>query len=282
MTFDDFRKTMQDAQSLYVDIMRAQDLRVSIRLRGKNSQGCAHKVTSKTTGRTSLIFDPYIGLVFASANPKTAYVNIVFPSNMIYIVGNAFYKTYQKMQKEEWYLTGEDGRKETISSELPKLIGKVSGPKDEMLIVPTIIRREVDRVGVSIITRSGGNVGSLTATELESLIYTIEHFDVSTFSMIAGLMERVCSIDEKVDKILKLLEKGVHDQHGRKEEPIVELYGSDHGKALPSGGQALGFDYSGTWVQGLPEGSGLPLQLTVDQVPPSVSGPDRTGGLPTG
>lgn len=155
-------------------------------------------------GLESLIFSPTVGLMIQAVDYTNSGARVVVPIHLVYQFGGILSNVYGSLIDKDWYYIGEDRVLCPIANEVQKRSKKISLFKTMMVMSPTIItdQQSVSEPGIQL-KADGLDLGCLVHYETRALIDTINHMDITTYTLLAGLTEKVDSMDRKLDTILE-------------------------------------------------------------------------------
>lgn len=197
------------------------------------------------------------------------------PIHMIYQFGGVLSAIYQNLNCDDWYVKDSDGNVITITEKIKEYSKKIALPYGMVVLSPAIVKYEdrSNQYGISI-NIPGGTIGTMSHLEIAALINTIDHMDISTYTMMAGVSDQIAHIEQKLDMVLSLLnQRGGTYEAFRKENKSHDIIdGNDQRETVFGRGQAIGPGYTREGASGISEGSGLSLQLPIDEIFASLPG----------
>lgn len=154
-------------------------------------------------GLESLIFNPTVGLMIQAIDYTNNGARVVVPIHLVYQFGGILSNVYGSLIDKNWYYVGEDHIMCPIVNEVQKRSKKISLFKTMMVMSPTIIidQQSSNEPGIQL-KADGLDLGCLAHYEARALIDAINHMDITTYTLLAGLTEKVDSMDRKLDTIL--------------------------------------------------------------------------------
>ena len=289
--------------NLYSTIMSARRLKVNVRIRAKKSQKdklvdpsspdyeaprLYKKWESRMTKQISLIYDPVTALTLEPTGYMDSNYQVrqqltsVMPIQMSYQFAGILRRIEKSIIQDGWFRS-IDGTTQLVNEEVEKIARKLSLPRENtILILPTLIQDQFEGRtyrGVQI-QNTHGTIGYLTHQEMLSLIDTIDHLDITTYTLLAGIADQIDSIDGKVteidnklDQLIKMIQKGeLKHERNQQEGPHLRTDGLDRWEALSSGGQTIGRSDPEAWTKGIQEGNRLSLQYPALEIHAPVPG----------
>lgn len=156
------------------------------------------------SGYESLIFNPTVALVIKrNGTPYTNDAQVVAPIHLVYQLGGIIGRVYKSLMDTDWYYKDDD-QIHLVSAEVAKRSRRISLFKSMLTLGPTLINDMyvTNEIGIYFM-KEGIDLGCLTHYEANALIDTINHMDITTYSLLAGLTEKVDQMDKKIDLLLQ-------------------------------------------------------------------------------
>lgn len=194
--------------------MRARQIEIIIQLSPKNDKtrdggdvkqdNSLFKHHVSKIGTKSLIFNPTVGIVIKSTTKFGQEFQCIIPATAIYQFSGVLSSVYSFLQKSDWYTTdATTGLKVPITLEVNKNTRKFSLFSSVLYLIPSFQQwDEATQVATIIFMKDGNIIGEVSAMEAYAIIETIQHLDLTTFTLLGGLSEQICDINRKVDLIL--------------------------------------------------------------------------------
>lgn len=261
--------------NLYITMMQARRLKINIRIRPRSKpfmrgqedpeQARLYKKwESKMTQQISLIYNPVVAMVFEPVTSGSSAYNgelrknltSIMPIHMCYQFAGILSRMGRHIVEDDWF-TMVDNQPQLIRDKVESISRKISLPRENtILITPTLIYDQEEAKtyrGVQI-QNHAGTIGYLTHQEMLSLIDTINHLDISSYTLLAAVADQIDGIDtktdlmnKKLDQVLDLIKNG--GSYGReKDKPHVSTDGIDRWETLPGGGQTNRRGHSDPWA----------------------------------
>lgn len=173
---------------------------------------------ARSNNRNHLIFNPKVSMILESRQNRNQIVMI--PAQLIYQFASILSDIYQSLSESDWYYKDE-GRYHIATEEVKKYTKRFSVARDYIYMYPTIIHTEDqgEIFGVMVSAQSTGEIGVFSHIEVSALIRLIEALDLSTYTLLAGAVEslmlmddRIKAMDTKLNSILTVLQKIHMDQ----------------------------------------------------------------------
>lgn len=155
-------------------------------------------------GNESLIFNPSIALIIKSRNNREV-MDALIPLNLIYRFTAAVSGVYQKLQSEKLFLV--DGSSLYVDQKLAlQHSRKISLFRNSLTITPGICSDRTGKLVKGItFTIEGSPLGTMSHTEVLGLLDLMDHLDISTFSLLAGVVDEMESMNRKMDTVVTKL-----------------------------------------------------------------------------
>lgn len=182
----------------------------SITIQSKASQNqvdknLINKHLSKV-GNQSLIFSPKVSLIIRSkdfTNQATCWI----PGQLIYVVMSLFQSAYKALLNADKMYQLSEGFLYLDKNLALKNTKKISLWKSYMSLVPTVIQSKDNSQQKGLVVMDDSNqVGTLTVEQLVHVISYLDHLDVSTYSMMAGIVDALEANNAKLDRIMEKLD----------------------------------------------------------------------------
>ena len=191
--------------NLYATLFETSVLSVQLNVnpRDKNAGSLLQHYKSKK-GFESLIFNPIVSVVFSNRYDKDA--RIIIPYNMIYLVANTISKVYSQITDiEKLYIRDDHGQLIIDRALAAKNAKKISAYSASMIISTTVY--DNSKGGDYGISLSVGKtvISVLHHAEARSLIEKLEHLDLTSYTMLCAIADKVSMIEKKVDDIYTIL-----------------------------------------------------------------------------
>lgn len=162
--------------------------------------------TSKI-GTQSIIFQPTVGLRIINRH-SPAGLSAMIPGQLIYQLAGLLQSLSAEIRKqtEDIYYKDPDTGIPNLTMSAHQYNRRLSVYRNMVVFAPGLIRTKDDIIvpGISIYLDMDP-LGSMSFDEVTGLVDVINRFDLSTFSLLAGITDRVISMDEKLDKIMRKL-----------------------------------------------------------------------------
>lgn len=160
------------------------------------------RMVSKASGSQYLMYRPTVGLSIQSRKNQNIYA--ICPSHLIYQLAGIFYSVYQKLSEKDWYIASPDGSITIVSSEVAKMSKRMSLFRSVIEVRPTMldVLNEGTVPGIMVIINRE-LCGTMLEYEVKAFIDMVNHMDISTYSLLVGLVDKVDQIDGKLDKLLR-------------------------------------------------------------------------------
>ena len=164
--------------------------------------------TSKN-GFRSLIYNPTVGLQITNRIKPMEHPAPTVPAHLIYQFVGQMQAVFRMLSKDHWYTVDEENGDITVIKKEAALAER------RVSLFNTVIRIRPDFIfirdvgfepGLNIIL-DNTLIGSMVYYEASALIDTISHLDLSTYSLLAGLAEKVDTMDQKLDYIISKLDQ---------------------------------------------------------------------------
>lgn len=161
------------------------------------------KTYMSKVGTQSLIFQPTLGLRITSK--QNTNLSAIVPGHLIYQLAGIFQYVLNTEQKYRSNIVIEDpdSGQLMLTSQASQYAKQISLFRSMLAIAPALVEssNEVTTLGLALYMDLN-YLGAMSAEESEAFIDTINHFDLSTYSLLAGLSTKIMDIDEKLDKIM--------------------------------------------------------------------------------
>ena len=155
-------------------------------------------------GTKSLIFNPTASLVIRSRDPQNQNSCYV-PLHMVYQVSALHLNMYKTIMTSKMYNVS-DGVMYLDKKAAVESAKKISLFRNYLSLVPTIITTKDNEQHKGISLMADNNIiGNLRKDELTSIVGILEHLDIATFSMMAGISDALEANNGKLDLILTKL-----------------------------------------------------------------------------
>lgn len=266
--------------ALYTTIMKAHYVTIKIRIanRSKDKNESLIRTYQSKVGKRSLIFDPTVSLTIEPAYSdytQSQQLRVIMPIHMIYQFGGVLSAIYQNLNHDDWYIKDSDGNVITITEKIKEYSKKIALPYGMVVLSPTIVKYEdrSNQYGITI-NIPGGTIGTMSYLEIAALINTIDHMDISTYTMMAGVSDQVAHVEQKIDMVLSMLNQrsGNYEAYRKEIKSNDIANGDDQRETIFGRGQTVGSSHTGEGTSGISEGSGLSLQLPIDEIFASLPG----------
>lgn len=159
------------------------------------------KTYTSSIGNQSLIFNPKQYMILRGRRENTA--EALIPSTLFYRFSALLSSVYQHMGSKDLY-TRKDSTWYIDQNVAIKYGRRMSTFRDTLYIVPTVYRNDrTEEMGPGIeFMLNNVQIGAMSAPEAIGMIDTLDHLDISTYTLMAGMLEKLDDIDWKVDKLL--------------------------------------------------------------------------------
>ena len=144
------------------------------------------------------------GQYYCLNNPE-AFLKRVYGDYMAYPKKITFgHSMYKKLSEKDWYITSPDGSITIVSSEVAKMSKRMSLFRSVIEVRPTMldVLNEGTVPGIMVIINRE-LCGTMLDYEVKAFIDMVNHMDISTYSLLVGLVDKVDQIDDKLDKLLR-------------------------------------------------------------------------------
>lgn len=173
----------------------------------QNDERLLYRHVSKI-GNQSIIFNPSIGLLISNRNNKDIPSAFV-PGQTIYQMTGTLEKVYNDMTDMKWVITDQDtGTKLPSAQEVAKRAKKISLFKTMLRMEPCLIpSSERGQEPGILFVADRTSIGSMLHYEVRALLHSVQHFDIKSYELLVGLVDRVDLMDQKLDFIINSLLK---------------------------------------------------------------------------
>ena len=160
-------------------------------------------------GNESLIFNPTVYLcIEANDRGRNSAPSAVIPATTIYRVNGMLTKVYRSIVDQKMYRA--EGRSLYLDSNVAaKCIRKLSLYRNTLVVAPAVLsigdaddRHQIMAVSFSV---DDMQIGLLGHQDLLNLIDVIGHMDINSYTMMAGIIDQLSTMDTKLDRILEIL-----------------------------------------------------------------------------
>ena len=176
------------------------------------------------SGSMSLVFNPRVALVLerrSEGGRPDAWIT----SDLYYRFVASATRVYESLSSEG--LFHRDGGSLFLDhNRASRCSVSMSLFRNNLLISPTVVqnREGEQRRGIAFVV-DGGEIGTMDHFEAMAFVEMLDHLDVSTFGLLAGVSDQLDAIDRKLDSvrtdlgtIIAMLEKG--DRRGTAPAPF--------------------------------------------------------------
>lgn len=159
-------------------------------------------------GNESLIFNPSISVTMRGYNQNTrGEINAWIPVNVFYRFTASLSYVYQQLSSDKLYYMSEDKTMFVDQKIASTKARKVSLFRNSLTMIPCIF---VTRSGTAMkgidFQVDGSSIGAMAHTEILNVLDQFEHFDIMTFSLLAGVVDEMESMNGKLELILGKLD----------------------------------------------------------------------------
>ena len=148
------------------------------------------------------MYNPSIGLIIRNKFESKNY--IIVPIHMMYGLINILSVINNRLDNKKLY-TSEGNRLYLDAGKAVESSVKISCFSDSIYIVPSVM--EVDQQDLKAVQIKHNStiypvIGTMTYRELHQVTETLRHMDFQTYSIILAMLEKIVTIDTKIDQIL--------------------------------------------------------------------------------
>lgn len=190
--------------NIYATIMTTKDITFQVMVSSRNGENgeLIQRYRSKK-GFESLIYNPSIGIAI-SGRANNNGPRIVFPHTMLYAIANTLSKVYEDLSSEKLYI--KDDKQLLLDAKYAdKYAKKVVSYNSALIFRPAIYdNRDGGSYGISV-NIDGQNTGIMSHNEVRNVLDTFERFDITTFTMLAAMVDKLGTMDQKLDAIYSML-----------------------------------------------------------------------------
>lgn len=158
-------------------------------------------------GNQSLIFNPtvYLNIEGRDARgPGSPQASV--PANMLYRFNGAMTKVYKSLGDDKMYRA--EGRSLYLDAKMAsQATRKLSLFRNVLVMSPITLSLGDDDPQTRAVAFAVDStvIGALAHNELLNLIDIINHMDLNSYTLMAGLVDQMAAMDEKLDKVLAAL-----------------------------------------------------------------------------
>lgn len=154
-------------------------------------------------GAQSLIFQPTIGLRISSKQDTS--LSAIVPGHLIYQLAGIFQAVLSMEQKyrSNIVLTDPDDGHLMLTNQASQYAKQISLFRSMLAIAPALVEQHDGKSELGLALYLDLNyIGCMSTEEAAAFIDSINRFDLSTYSLLAGISTKIMDIDEKLDRII--------------------------------------------------------------------------------
>jgi len=157
-------------------------------------------------GNESLIFNPSVALILKSRVIRETITDALIPLNLIYRFTASVSAVYQKLQSEKLFLA--DGSSLYVDQKQAlQHSRKISLFRNSLTITPGVASDRTGKLIKGITFNIEGNpIGTMHHGEVLGLLDVMDHLDISSFTLLAGVVDEIASMNLKMDTVLTKLD----------------------------------------------------------------------------
>ena len=187
-----------------IEVVLTVQSRVSRNKDQPNNEPLITRYRSKI-GNESLIFNPSVALILKSRAIRETAIDALIPLNLIYRFTASVSAVYQKLQSEKLFLV--DGSSLYVDQKQAlQHSRKMSLFRNSLTIIPGVASDRMGKLIKGITFSTEGNpIGTMHHGEVLGLLDVMDHLDISSFTLLAGVVDEMASMNIKMDTVLTKL-----------------------------------------------------------------------------
>lgn len=200
---------------LITTLFTGEQIEASLNISPRNKQGedpDAKMVTRYRSkiGNESLIFNPYVSVILKPRGKSDkGNVDAMIPLSMFYRFAASLQAVYQGLQTPKLYRLDEGVLyiDHKIAMEKSR---RLSLFKNSLSLVPCAIHTRADKPvkGIEFVVDKT-SIGAMAHYEILCMVDLIDHFDMVTYSLVAGVIDEMEAMNVKLDRIEQKLDRAL-------------------------------------------------------------------------
>lgn len=193
------------------------DIEVTVHIQSRTTRGPSGEKTPQNEalvteyrskiGNVSLIFNPSVVIILRNRNPNVSQVSAMIPVSLFYRFTSTLSGVYQSLQKDKLFHS-DSGVLYLDQKAAINYARKLSLFKNSLTIIPEVHQDRSGKAVKGIGFRVDGEfIGTISHSEGLCLIDVLDHLDINTFSLLAGVVDELDSISRRTDIILDKVSK---------------------------------------------------------------------------
>lgn len=175
-------------------------------------------------GNQSLIFSPTVALVLRGRNRQQQSQDAWIPVNLFYRFTSTLSHAYHGLSTDKMFFQ-DKGALYVDRKIADAQARKISLFRNTLTLIPDIITsRSGQQMKAILFTVDGKPMGMMSHNEVLGMVELLDHFDVNTYTLLAGMVDEIESLSNKVDAVLTISD--------RIEKLLIELTKS--GRSAPA------------------------------------------------